>query len=40
MIRISTGTEITLIVRIALHLSYSDLTTPIKMVLVGKKLTP
>jgi len=28
MIRISTGTEITLITRIALHLSYSDLTTP------------
>ncbi|BAG02584.1 unknown protein [Microcystis aeruginosa NIES-843] len=28
MIRISTGTEITLIARIALHLSYSDLTTP------------
>jgi hypothetical protein len=34
------GTQITLIARIALHLSYSDLTTPIKMVLVGKKLTP
>jgi hypothetical protein len=29
MIRISTGTEITLIARIAWHLSYSDLTTPI-----------
>jgi hypothetical protein len=31
MIRISTGTEITLIARIALHLSYSDLTTPKKV---------
>jgi hypothetical protein len=28
MIRISTGTQIALIARIALHLSYSDLTTP------------
>jgi len=28
MLRISTGNEITLITRIALHLSYSELTTP------------
>ncbi|WP_287709178.1 hypothetical protein [Microcystis sp. M087S2] len=37
MIRISTGTPIALIARIALHLSYSDLTTPIDILAAVKR---